>query len=42
MTWLEFSSALLTEDGERFPEELALDGTHLHPSYVKHLERALP
>ena len=42
LTWLDFGAALLTEDGEGFPKELRLDGTHLHPSYVKHLERALP
>ena len=40
--WLDFSDALLSPDGEALADGLALDGTHMHPSYVSLLEAALP
>ena len=40
--WLDFSDQLLSPDGEALADGLALDGTHLHPSYVSLLEAALP
>ncbi len=38
--WLDFGRELLGADG-RLREELALDGTHLSPAYLRHLEAAL-
>ena len=40
--WLDFFDQLLSPDGEALADGLALDGTHLHPSYVSLLEAALP
>ena len=40
--WLDFFDQLLSPDGEALADGLALDGTHLHPSYVPLLEAALP
>ena len=40
--WLDFFDALLSPDGDALAAGLALDGTHLHPSYVSLLEAALP
>jgi len=40
--WLDFFPQLLSSDGAALADGLALDGTHLHPSYVRHLEQALP
>ena len=40
--WLDFFDALLSADGEALADGLALDGTHMHPSYVSLLEAALP
>ena len=40
--WLDFFGGLLSPDGEALADGLALDGTHLHPSYVSLLEAALP
>ena len=42
LTWLDFADSLLTADGEEFPPELTLDGTHMHPRYVEFIEKALP
>ena len=36
------SCSLTDDDGEALADGLALDGTHLHPSYVSLLEAALP
>ena len=40
--WLDFFDGLLSPDGEALADGLALDGTHMHPSYVTLLEAALP
>ena len=40
--WLDFLDGLLSPDGEALADGLALDGTHMHPSYVTLLEAALP
>lgn len=40
LCYLDFTDQLLAEDG-RFKDELHLDGTHLHPKYLKYLEAAL-
>jgi len=43
LMYLDFFDQLLSPDGERLRDGLALDGTHLHPSYVKSaMEAALP
>ena len=41
LRWLDFFDKLLTDDGERLADGLALDGTHMHPAYVNVLEEAL-
>ena len=41
LKWLDFFGDLLTPDGEALCKDLELDGTHLSPVYVKHLEKAL-
>eukprot|EP00878_Enallax_costatus_P021388 GHUV01022638.1.p1 GENE.GHUV01022638.1~~GHUV01022638.1.p1 ORF type:complete len:323 (+),score=102.04 GHUV01022638.1:87-971(+) len=38
--YLDFSQQLLDENGQ-LKREFELDGTHLHPSYLKHLEAAM-
>lgn len=40
--YLDFFDQLLTPDGEGLIEGLALDGTHLHPSYLRFMEAVLP
>ena len=42
LTWLDFFDGLLSADGERLADGLSLDGTHMHPDYVRLLEAALP
>ena len=42
LTYLDFFDEMLSPDGNHLADGLALDGTHLHPSYVKILEKALP
>ena len=42
LTWLDFFDNLLSADGERLADGLSLDGTHMHPDYVRLLEAALP
>ncbi|KAL6761279.1 hypothetical protein V8C86DRAFT_3023847 [Haematococcus lacustris] len=39
--YLDFADALLTPDGAKLDPALAFDGTHLAPSYVRHLAREL-
>ncbi|KAL6749527.1 hypothetical protein V8C86DRAFT_2844258, partial [Haematococcus lacustris] len=39
--YLDFADALLTPDGAKLDPALAFDGTHLSPSYVRHLAREL-
>jgi tetratricopeptide (TPR) repeat protein len=41
LAWLDLEACLLTEDGSALRPELALDGTHLAPAYVKYVEAAL-
>lgn len=38
--YLDFSGRLLDDNG-RLKREFELDGTHLHPNYLRHLEAAL-
>ena len=40
--YLDFFRELLSADGNSLADGLALDGTHLHPSYVRFIEAALP
>jgi lysophospholipase L1-like esterase len=42
LAWLDFFGALLAPSGEALAEGMALDGTHLSPDYLRHLEAALP
>jgi hypothetical protein len=41
LAYLDFFENLLTPDGSSLQPQLALDGTHLHPRYLVHLEAAL-
>jgi hypothetical protein len=41
LRWLEFFDELLTDDQKSLRPEYELDGTHLHPSYLSLLVRAL-
>jgi len=40
--YLDFFNEMLSPSGDALADGLALDGTHLHPRYVKLLEKALP
>jgi len=42
LTWLDFFGALLAPSGDALAEGMALDGTHMNPVYLRHLETALP
>jgi lysophospholipase L1-like esterase len=39
--WMDFFDELLTPEGDQLREEFALDGTHLHPSYLSLVAKAL-
>lgn len=39
--WLDFLDSLLTDDKKHLEPSLEFDGTHLSPSYVKHLRMEL-
>lgn len=39
--FLDFFPALLTPDGSGLAPDLAFDGTHMAPAYVRHLDAAL-
>jgi hypothetical protein len=39
--WLEFWDQLLPPDGGALVQELQLDGTHMSPVYLKHLQASL-
>jgi hypothetical protein len=41
LAYLDFFDDLLTADGNSLQPHLALDGTHMHPRYLVHLEGAL-
>ena len=41
LTWLDFFDELLTPDGDALADGLSLDGTHLHPSYIRLVQAAL-
>ena len=41
LTMLDFFDELLTPDGKGLADGLKLDGTHMHPDYVKIMEGAL-
>ena len=42
LEWLDFFGAMLSPAGDELADGLALDGTHLHPSYTALIEAALP
>ena len=39
--WLAFVQELLTGDGSALREEYELDGTHVHPSYLSLVQKAI-
>ena len=41
VTWLNFFDSLLTDDGNGLRKEYELDGTHMNPSYLTLLEKAI-
>ena len=41
LKWLNFVNDLLTADGQSLKDEFKLDGTHMHPSYLKMFMAAL-
>ena len=38
LQWLDIFDCFLEEEGGELKEEMKLDGTHLHPAYLKHVE----
>jgi hypothetical protein len=40
LKWLDFFDGLLSEDRDKLRPGLELDGTHLHPDYLKLLPTA--
>mmetsp|Transcript_18834 Transcript_18834/g.31491 ORF Transcript_18834/g.31491 Transcript_18834/m.31491 type:complete len:731 (+) Transcript_18834:36-2228(+) len=41
LQWLDFFEKLLSPDGSELADGLSLDGTHMSPAYLDHLEEAL-
>lgn len=41
LRWLDFWRELLSEDGTKLQPQFGLDGIHLHPCYIEHLQRAI-
>ena len=41
LRWLDFFEKLLTADGSSLRPEYELDGTHLHPAYMKDFAQAI-
>lgn len=39
--WLDFLPNIMKEDSLSIKEEYKMDGTHIHPKYVQHLEKCL-
>jgi len=42
LRWLDFFESMLAPAGDALAHGLELDGTHLHPDYVRLLESSLP